>query len=80
MRDIPDLRPHDLTAVLYLFGKASASPLYAIHDEDILEFLYTLQGGGASPERFLAQLRGRNLLLVGVTPRLADPLLPAPVE
>ena len=67
VRDIPELRPRDFTAVLYLFGKASASPLYAIHDEDILEFLYTLQGGGTVPERFLAQLRGRNLLLIGVT-------------
>jgi hypothetical protein len=66
-RDIPEERTSEYTAVFYLFGKSSRSPLhYAIHDEDALEFPYTLQLGG-SPERVLSQLRDRDLLLIGCT-------------
>lgn len=42
-RDIPELPSSNYTAVFYLFGKADVSPFYAIHDEDALEFTYTLQ-------------------------------------
>jgi hypothetical protein len=63
-RDIPEILPAGYTAVFYLFGKADPSPVYAIHDEDALEFSYTLQGGNG-PERLLSNLRGRNLLLIG---------------
>jgi hypothetical protein len=52
------------TAVFYLFGKADVSPFYAIHDEDALEFPYTMQAGNG-PERMFSQLRSRNLLLIG---------------
>ena len=52
------------TAVFYLFGKADVAPFYAIHDEDALEFPYTLQAGNG-PERMFSQLRSRNLLLIG---------------
>src|SRR5262249_24370398 len=48
----------------YLFGKADVSPFYAIHDEDALEFPYTMQAGNG-PERMVSQLRSRNLLLIG---------------
>ena len=48
-------------AVLYLFGKSDVSPFYAIHDEDFLEFAYTMQAGNG-PERMFSQLRSRNLL------------------
>jgi hypothetical protein len=66
-RDIPEERSSKYAAVFYLFGKSSPAPLhYAIHDEDALEFPYTLQLGG-SPERILSQLRDRNLLLIGCT-------------
>ena len=63
-RDIPALVSSGYTAVFYLFGKADVSPLYAIHDEDALEFPYTLQAGNG-PERMFSQLRSRNLLLIG---------------
>ena len=51
-----------------LFGKASASPNYAIHDEDVLEFLHALVSLSAlSPESWLAdELRKKHLLLLGV--------------
>jgi TIR domain-containing protein len=66
LRDIPEMRSSGYTAVFYLFGKASASPLYAIHDEDTLEFVHSLQAGrGNVPERLFSELRGRNLLLIG---------------
>jgi TIR domain-containing protein len=63
-RDIPELPSSQYAAVFYLFGKADVSPFYAIHDEDILEFAYTLQAGNG-PERMFSQLRSRNLLFIG---------------
>jgi hypothetical protein len=63
-RDIPEVMSSKYTAVFYLFGKADVSPFYAIHDEDALEFPYTMQAGNG-PERMVSQLRSRNLLLIG---------------
>ena len=63
-RDIPEVPSSQYTAVFHLFGKADASPTYAIHDEDALEFPYTLQAGNG-PERMFSQLRSRNLLFLG---------------
>lgn len=53
--------------LLYLFGKANPLPLmYAIHDEDVLEYAHNIiAGGGNVPARFLDALRARNLLLIG---------------
>ena len=63
-RDIPEMPSSKYTAVFYMFGKANISPFYAIHDEDALEFPYTMQAGNG-PERMFSQLRSRNLLLIG---------------
>src|SRR5262249_35881545 len=63
-RDMPEVPSSQYTAVFYLFGKADVSPFYAIHDEDALEFPYTLQAGNG-PERIFSQLRSRNLLFIG---------------
>lgn len=66
LRDLPEVRGSGYTAVFHLFGKACASPLYAIHDEDTLEFVHTLQGGhGHVPERLFSEFRSRSLLLIG---------------
>ncbi|MEO8659442.1 MAG: toll/interleukin-1 receptor domain-containing protein [Bryobacteraceae bacterium] len=65
-RDIPEAASSRYTAVFYLFGKADVGPFYAIHDEDSLEFPYTLQAGNG-PERMFSQMRSRSLLLVGCT-------------
>jgi TIR domain len=62
--DIPERPRPGHTAVFYMFGKADVSPFFAIHEEDALEFLYRLQGGGG-PERMLAQIRSRSLMLIG---------------
>ncbi len=57
----------DKPIVYALFGRASASPNYAIHDEDVLEFIHALVTFSAlSPESWLAdELRKKNLLLLG---------------
>ncbi|NML18462.1 toll/interleukin-1 receptor domain-containing protein [Azohydromonas caseinilytica] len=61
-----DLASSQLTAVLYLFGKARSAQLYAIHDEDTLEYVHNLQSHGSNvPERFIGKLRTHDLLLIG---------------
>lgn len=62
--DIPIEPGPDYTGVFYLFGKSDVFPFFAIHDEDMLEFPYTLQAGNG-PERMFSLLRTRSLLLVG---------------
>lgn len=52
--------------LLYLFGKASMAPQFAIHDEDVLEYAHNVISRGSHwRERFFGELRGRNLLLLG---------------
>jgi hypothetical protein len=54
------------TNLLYLFGKAKSTPVFAIHDEDILEYAHNLLSRGSNvPTRFLGELQQRNLLLIG---------------
>jgi hypothetical protein len=66
VRDLPEIRPSNYCAVFYLLGRASASPFFAIDDEDLLEYVYNLQlERGRSPERMLAELRRCHLLFIG---------------
>ena len=52
--------------LLYLFGKSSPAPQFAIHDEDLLEYAHNvISRGGHSRQRFFAELRRKNLLLLG---------------
>ena len=61
-----DLSSAQFTAVLYLFGRARNAQLYALHDEDTLEYVHNLQTRGSNvPERFIARLRASDLLLIG---------------
>jgi hypothetical protein len=54
------------SAVLYLFGKMNVAPSYAVHDEDMLEFIHGLQAGlGPVPKHFFSEMRNANLLLIG---------------
>jgi len=63
--DIP-ARAEGKTVVFHLFGKASSSPDYAIHEEDTLEFIHTiLSGRDPLPKRLSAELTQRNLLIIG---------------
>jgi len=65
--DLPEVRSSGYTAVCYLFGKASPSPfVFAIHDEDTLEFIHNLQLNAAEGMKLLfSELRTQNLLLIG---------------
>jgi hypothetical protein len=52
--------------LLYLFGKERSAPMFAIHDEDLLEYAHNvITRGSHVPTGFLDELQQRNLLLVG---------------
>jgi len=58
--------PSANAAVFKLFGEASSVPQYAIHDEDILEWLHALLSETARlPDWMQHQLKERPLLLLG---------------
>jgi TIR domain/SIR2-like domain len=66
--DLPlDWQEHEgVVQVLYLFGKARPTPLFAIHDEDVLEYAHNIIADGShAPTAFLGALRDRSLLIVG---------------
>jgi TIR domain-containing protein/SIR2-like protein len=66
IRDLPspkaDLRQ---PVVFHLLGRASASPDYAICDEDLLEIFHALQDKQRQPRTLFDELRGNHLLLLG---------------
>jgi hypothetical protein len=51
--------------VYHLLGKLSATPSYAICDEDVLEFVHTLQSQNFCPEKLFSELETNHLLLLG---------------
>ena len=52
--------------LMYLFGKSRAAPVYAIHEEDILEYAHNVISRGSQvPLNFLGALQERSLLLLG---------------
>ncbi len=51
--------------VFHLLGKASASPDYAICDDDLLEFLHAMQDRQRQPKTLFDELRGNHLLILG---------------
>jgi hypothetical protein len=67
-KDLPgdwQARPGEVH-LLYLFGKARSAPMFAIHDEDILEYAHNVIAHGShAPSAFLGELQQRNLLLIG---------------
>jgi len=63
---LPASRRPGEAIVVHLFGKASSSPDYAIHDEDLLEFVHTLQSRQDTlPVQLFTELRQRHLLIIG---------------
>jgi len=65
--DLTDSKSGGRPAVCYLFGKVSTSPfVFAIHDEDTLEFVHNLQLNAADGmARVFSALRQKHLLLIG---------------
>jgi hypothetical protein len=67
-------RPVDLPAekerlqrptVYHLLGKVAATPSYAVCDEDVLEFVHTLQSKNFCPDRLFSELETNHLLVLG---------------
>jgi hypothetical protein len=54
-------------AVYHLLGKLSAAPEYAVTDEDVLEFVTSLQSQDRRPSLIFDELRASHLLLIGAS-------------
>jgi hypothetical protein len=66
VRDLPcPKRELRQPVVFHLLGRASASPDYAICDEDLLEFLHAMQDKQRQPKTLFDELRGNHLLFLG---------------
>jgi hypothetical protein len=64
--DLPvALEQLDQATVFHLFGKLTVVPEYAVTDEDVLEFMHTLQSRTSRPERLFDALTKQNLMLIG---------------
>jgi len=66
VRDLPcPKRELRQPVVFHLLGRASASPDYAICDDDLLEFLHAMQDKQRQPKTLFDELRGNHLLVLG---------------
>ena len=64
--DLPrDWDRRETPAVYHLLGKLSAAPEFAVTDEDVLEFVTSLQGDTRRPNLLFDELRGSHLLVIG---------------
>lgn len=65
--DLADLRRRvGPVELLYLFGKSRPTPLFAIHDEDLLEYAHNIIANGShAPAKFMGALQQCSLLLIG---------------
>jgi TIR domain len=64
--DLPvALKELDRATVFHLFGKLTTAPEYAVTDEDVLEFMHTLQDQKYQPEKLFDALIKENLIVIG---------------
>jgi class 3 adenylate cyclase len=64
--DLPAERERFTRPVVYhLLGRVSASPTYVLSDEDMLEFICSLQSEHLAPEKLFHELEHNHLLLIG---------------
>jgi hypothetical protein len=62
----PEQPPYPPVELLYLFGKSRATPMCAIHDEDVLEYAHNIISNGSQvPAKFMGMLQECSLLLIG---------------
>lgn len=62
----PDYEHARHPTVFHLLGKLSATPLsFAVTQEDVLEFIHSLQSDARQPPLLFDRLSGRNLLILG---------------
>jgi hypothetical protein len=55
----------DRPVVFHLFGRLSAVPDYAVTEEDLLEFIYSLQSESRRPHLLFDELNRRQILVLG---------------
>jgi len=66
IQDLPaPMAKLDRPTVFHLFGRVSAFPDYALTEEDLLEFFYSLQSEERRPRKLFQELRNNHLLLIG---------------
>jgi hypothetical protein len=64
--DLPDgWRQSGKPVVFQLFGQASTQPSYSVSDEDMLEFVHSLQNPDRRPKRLFDELSRCHLLFLG---------------
>ena len=67
--DVQDLRSDkkglERPVVYQLLGRLSASPDYVVCDEDVLEFLHTMQTESRQPHLLFDELKNNHLLILG---------------
>lgn len=62
-----NVRPGAAPIVFNLLGRAGSKADFAVHDEDVLEFIHKFVSGDvAPPDWLLSELRNRHLLVLGV--------------
>jgi len=65
-QDLPgDWASVDTAMVYQLMGKLSATPAYAVTQEDVIEFFHSLQSETHRPAQLFHELSNRNLLMLG---------------
>ncbi len=66
IQDLPcEAQQLEAPLVYQLFGTATAASDYAVTDEDVLEFLHTLQSETRRPQLLFDKLRTHHLLFIG---------------
>lgn len=65
--DIPPNADSNDPTVFHLFGKVSSVPDYAVTDEDVLEFMHSLQSETRRPNALFDALNRSHVLIVGST-------------
>jgi hypothetical protein len=66
MEDLPaPLEKLDRPVIFHLLGKLSATPAYAVTQEDVLEFFSSLQSENRQPQKLFDVLSRSNLLFLG---------------
>jgi hypothetical protein len=66
VEDLPgDFKSAGVPGVYHLMGKLSATPAYAVTQEDLIEFFHSLQSDTRRPAQLFHELSSRSLLLLG---------------
>ncbi len=60
-----DLKELGVPVVYHLLGRLSATPAYAVTQEDLVEFFHSLQSDTRRPVQLFHELSSRSLLLLG---------------